>query len=183
MKTLEIPLQHATDWDCEQDLSGWWMQEKFDGCRALWDPAVGLQARSGKLIQIPSDWQRSMPESRLDCELYAGVGNLAIASQAARNNYWSPQLQLVAFDLPTYQHVALDSDLAKRMAMVARIVENIDRPWLTFAPVSRIRNNAHLLQSLAEIQRRGGEGIVAHAPGQPYVFERTNKILKVKYAR
>lgn len=126
MKTLEIPLQHATDWDCERDLSGWWMQEKFDGCRAFWDPdAASLFTRSGKVINIPKEWRWSMPMVRLDCELYAGVGNLVLASQAARNNYWSPQLQLVVFDCPGI--IVEASDLAGRMSFAVSVVENVDR--------------------------------------------------------
>lgn len=67
----ESHMQHGVDWD-GQDLSGWIVTEKFNGCRAYWD-GESLWSRGGINIAIPDDWREQLPPGvHLDGEVYFG---------------------------------------------------------------------------------------------------------------
>ncbi len=82
-------------------IGGWWLSEKLDGTRAIWDGgisrgipveqinyankvkdgryleapvATGLWSRSGKAIQAPDWWLDKLPKIMLDGELWIGYG-------------------------------------------------------------------------------------------------------------
>lgn len=91
----EADMEHGHDWQGE-DLAGWTVTEKLDGCRAFWDGTT-LWLRSGRVVQLPSGLRATMPATPADGELWAGRGGFQLASRAARFGVFAPAVQFVAF--------------------------------------------------------------------------------------
>lgn len=53
----------------EVDPTGWWMSEKMDGMRAIWDGNV-FYSRNGHVVLIHPDFTANFPKTRLDGELW-----------------------------------------------------------------------------------------------------------------
>ena len=51
--------------------AGYWMSEKIDGARCFWTGTAFL-SRNGRDFRPPAYWLESMPDCRLDGEIYAG---------------------------------------------------------------------------------------------------------------
>ncbi len=85
-----------------QDVSGWLMQEKMDGVRAIWT-GTELLTRHGNKIDAPESWLARLPvDVPIDGELWAGRGNLNRVLSVYRRarpvaSEWS-ELRLVALD-------------------------------------------------------------------------------------
>lgn len=165
----ENHMQHGTDWK-GQDLSGWYISEKFDGCRAYWDGRT-LWSRGGVAIEIPDAWAEALPSGQaLDGELYFGVGGSRKCATAIRCGKFLDGMQLRVFDAP--QEIG---GYVERLAAVE--VNDIVMP----VSVRTAQSSADVLAEMRRIQERGGEGVMARHPGLGYQPGRTSQLLKVKY--
>jgi len=99
-KSEYVMLAHTFNPDKDR-VGGWWLSEKLDGCRAIWDGgisrglpasevpyantvkdkrfvdepiATGLWSRAGKVIHAPDWWLNELPNVVLDGELWIGNG-------------------------------------------------------------------------------------------------------------
>ena len=111
-------------------LGGWFMSEKLDGMRALWDGGVtrglpksnvpwannikdgryvtppvatGLWSRYGNVIHAPDYFLDSLPHTTLDGELYAGKDNRQFLMSTVKDLEAGPGWEIVslrAFDMP-----------------------------------------------------------------------------------
>jgi DNA ligase-1 len=167
----ETQMQHGYDWT-GQDLTGWFMTEKLDGCRAYWDGAT-LWTRGGNAVRLPDDWH--LPAIALDCELYDGGGNAGRARCAVALRYgkFTPTMILVAFDAPQAA-----GDWPERIARAEDALAGNQNacaiPWRTCT------STADALDHMTAIQALGGEGLMMRAPGQRYTPCRSTDLLKVK---
>ena len=58
-------VQLAKPWPAGRSPQGFWVSEKFDGVRAVWDGRV-LRFRSGRLIAAPAWFMSALPRVALD---------------------------------------------------------------------------------------------------------------------
>ena len=65
-------VQLASDWPAGRSPQGFWVSEKFDGVRAVWD-GQRLCFRSGREIAAPDWFVRALPHHLLDGELWFGA--------------------------------------------------------------------------------------------------------------
>lgn len=105
-------LQQCHKYDPKKhDLTGWYLSEKLDGMRCLWDGGItrgvpcsevpwantakdhirkepplstGLWSRYGKAIHAPDWWLNTLPSVFLDGELYAGPGKFQFVMSTCR---------------------------------------------------------------------------------------------------
>lgn len=168
----ERAMQHGQDWTGE-DLTGWVLTEKFDGCRAFWD-GQRLWSRGGLSPQVPAAWLQALPTMALDCELYDGPGGVYRCGTALRLGRFTPGMHLLVFDAP-----ALPGTYAQRMAAVAQALEGLD--CASVAPFTLCQGTDHAVAFMREIQARKGEGAMARHPGLQYHPGRTAHLLKVKH--
>ena len=168
----EEGMMHGTDWSGE-DMTGFVLSEKFDGCRAFWD-GKRLWSRGGMSPSIPMEWSDSLPAMPLDCELYDGIGGVYRCGIALRYGRFTATMRLVVFDAP-----AVEGDYLERM----RVAEDALAGSAIAAPAALTicRNNSHAMQLMREIQGRGGEGLMARTPCIQYMPGRTRELLKVKH--
>lgn len=170
----ENNMQHGMDWT-GQDLAGWILTEKLDGCRAYWD-GHNLWSRGGKRVDLPATWRSSLPAGvHLDCELYFGKGGVYKCGAALRYGRFLPGMELVVFDAPQ----ALGT-YSQRLSAAAQAV--IDCPFARVTSATVATNTADALARMAAVQAGGGEGVMARHPSIPYTAGRTHQLLKVKQA-
>jgi ATP-dependent DNA ligase len=64
------PVMEATEWDVTMNPTGWWVTEKYDGVRILWDGA-SFFTKAGTKIEFPKFIADQFPAKiPLDCELW-----------------------------------------------------------------------------------------------------------------
>lgn len=163
----EKQMQHGRDWAGE-DLAGWICSEKYDGIRMYWD---GRQAwtRGGNIIPIPASWREMLPDFPLDGELYGPT--LADANRAARGVRWHPEMSFRVFDAPTQSGCWLERLAIARDAVSGAVC--VVETWIA-------KSNMEVMATLARIQGRGGEGIMARHPDIGTGVGRVSGLIKVK---
>lgn len=164
----------AKNW-AGSDPTGWWMSEKLDGVRAVWD-GVELSTRTGQPIIAPRWFLDALPKAvPLDGELWAGRGRFqhtvgVVRSKSAGDNWRS--IRYAAFDAP---HAA--GDFEERQAAMRQVVGD----GQAFVLAQRLcRGHDDLVGELARVERAGGEGVMLRQPGSMYEPKRSGTLLKVK---
>lgn len=155
-----------------QNVTGWLMQEKFDGIRAIWD-GYALWTREGNPINAPKAWLARLPVGiALDGELWAGRGGMAVVESVRRRKDATEEdwaaLSFVAFDAPEHGGTAIN-----RRVFVERLGVDCVKTWFC-------KGKSHARETMRMIVEAGGEGIVLRAPAAPYVRGRSRFLLKMK---
>lgn len=156
------------------DPSGWWISEKLDGVRAVWD-CRNLRTRTGQDINAPQWFLDSLPKAEpLDGELWIGHGRfqdtVGIVLSRAAGNAWK-QIRYAAFDAPEASGGFEERQSALRHAVAG----------VAFALPQRVcRDSSDLADALANVTAAGGEGIMLRQPGSVYERKRSGTLLKVK---
>jgi DNA ligase-1 len=164
----------------KQDVSGWWLSEKYDGCRAFWDGANLRTREAWNVIECPPSLTASLPRGlALDGELWAGYGTFQQMRVLVQTNRpldagWQG-VRFMVFDAPTTAAVGLESRwlAARELARGERV---------QFVEQHKVRDGAEALREMERIVRAGGEGVVLRRPGHCYSFGRSSCWLKVKPA-
>jgi DNA ligase-1 len=166
----EADMMHGDDWR-DENLAGWLIAEKFNGCRAYWDGAR-LWTRNGNVVRISREWGSRLPAVHLDCEIWAGRGEFQVARLATQYGKFTPAVRLLAFD------ANVEGNFPERLEIVRRAVTGI--AFVQAVEHRPCRSTAEALQAMRAVQHGGGEGVVARHPGNRYQPGRTREILKLK---
>jgi DNA ligase-1 len=161
------------------DPAGWWMSEKLDGVRAVWD-CRQLRTRTGNVLHAPEWFLRSLPASEpLDGELWIGRGRFQETVSLIQSHdagfKWR-QVRYAAFDAPMALGGFEDRLAAMRDAIAG------DGPAYAL-PQRLCSGQADLLKELARVEHQGGEGVMLRQPGSAYERKRSGTLLKVKTFR
>jgi DNA ligase-1 len=166
----ERDMMHGKDWRGE-NVAGWLIAEKFNGCRAYWD-GERLWTRNGNVVRIPIEWGSRLPAVPLDCEIWAGRGGFQVARLATQYGRFTPAVRLIAFD------ANVEGDFIERQEIVRRAVAGLH--FAAAVEHRPCRSTAKALQAMRAVQKNGGEGVVARDPANRYQPGRTREILKLK---
>ena len=153
-------VQLAMPWPAGRSPQGFWVSEKFDGVRAVWDGRV-LRFRSGRAIAAPAWFLSALPRVALDGELWTARGAFdrlsGVVRQAEPDDEAWRAVKYLVFDAPGHA-----APFAQRVAFVQTTLAQAQQPWLM--PVAqREVNDARALQALLqETVRQGGEGLMLH---------------------
>lgn len=159
----------------DQDVSGWLMSEKMNGCRAFWD-GERMWTRGGKVIAIPEAMAAALPAGiRLDGEINAGRGQAAFekARQAVQYGRFTPEIVYSVFDAPDAGGIFI-----ARYTWLQNILPESGPAHYLRHDVCRTLDDA--CARMLEIQGVGGEGLVLRHPGNLHRAGRTEEILKLK---
>jgi DNA ligase-1 len=155
------------------------MSEKLDGVRAVWNGTLFL-SRTGNVYNAPPWFVEGLGPEVLDGELYAGRGNFQFCVSVVRRKVptadWG-QLTFQIFDVcsenvrgcPFEERIELASSAAGDCPF-AEVVRH----------VQVTRGETEVRETLAEVERLGGEGLMLREPGSIYVGTRSSSLLKVK---
>jgi DNA ligase 1 len=172
----------AQDYAGGLDLAQYWVSEKLDGVRALWD-GRSLRFRSGRPIAAPAWFLAKLPSSPLDGELWLGRGEFdAVSGTVRRTVPVDAQWQRVryhVFELPQTKEAA-PSTFTQRAAQLQAVVRELNWPVLQAAAQFKVATEAQLLAKLGEVVKGGGEGLMLHLANAPYLVGRQAALLKLK---
>lgn len=147
----EKEMMHGFDYNRE-DVAGWLMSEKLNGCRAYWD-GTQMWSRGGRVIDIPGEMRSLLPAYALDGEIHAGRGGFETSRQAVQYGRWTPACEFSAFDAPDRNSIfSLRYDLL-------RFTLPLSGP-VNFVPQVKIAGIDEAVSNLVKVQGLGGE---AHA--------------------
>ena len=160
------------------DPTPYWVSEKLDGVRAVWDGRA-LRFRSGRPVQAPDWFVRALPPQAMDGELWLGRGRFAELSGIARKQVpvdaeWRG-VRYMIFELPD-----APGDFSQRVMAMRTLVVSADAPWLGMVEQVRMPDRAALSARLAEVLAAGGEGLMLHRADAPYLTGRSDALLKLK---
>lgn len=166
----------ASVWTESIDPSGWWMSEKLDGVRALWD-GTSLVTRRGNSIRAPRSFLGALPKIALDGELWVERGafqrTVGIVRGPDDSARWR-DVRFVAFDAPE-----VAGPFEQRLRAVQDSAAGTGGPLVAHAHVP-CDGVDHLRRELASVEALGGEGLMLRAPASAYEAGRSMTLLKVK---
>lgn len=159
-----------------QDVTGWYMSEKLDGVRAIWEEKK-LISRNNKPINAPDWFTDALPNDiSLDGELTCGRGDFQRTVSIVRkkipiNSEWV-NITYKVFDT---KHCTIFKDRY-----------NILNECISINPIAQVVrqieviNKNHLLDYYNNISNLGGEGLIIKNPNSYYEFRRSKNMLKLK---
>lgn len=172
------PLLLAHTWEEGSDPTGYWMSEKLDGVRALWD-GKQLISRLGNLYLAPDGFTEALPDVALDGELFTERGAFQQTVSIVRRKDASPELwkavTFLVFDAP--QHAGL---VEARWAYLRELLTHNPSPHVRVLEQKRCEGPEHLAAELERIEALGGEGVMLREAGSRYEAGRSTTLYKVK---
>lgn len=170
----------AKIWRDEFDPTAFWVSEKLDGVRAVWD-GHSLRFRSGRPVPAPQWFVAALPAQALDGELWLGRGRFDALSAIVRKTEpidaeWR-QVRYMIFELP-----GAGGSFSERAAQMRVVTEQAQLSWLAAVPQFRVANRAELMARYAEVVANEGEGLMLHRADAPYHGGRSDDLLKLKPA-
>lgn len=174
----EAPLLLAEVLRGDVDVTRYWVSEKLDGVRALWNGRA-LRFRSGRFVQAPTWFVAGLPPEPLDGELWIGRGTFEAVSgivrrHTPRDEEWR-RVRFMVFEQP--DGVGTFSD---RIEGLRAIVARAGVPWLQLVEQFRVADRAELQARLDGVVKAGGEGLMLHLADAPYLTGRSDVLLKLK---
>ena len=172
------PLTLSKLYQATEDLSQYWVSEKYDGIRAYWD-GKQLMTRSGKTINAPRSWLSKLPVEPLDGELWIGHNRFDLVSGIARKKEADPtewlSIKFMVFDMPAHKGTFIE-----RYYALKTLIQSADNPRLRLVEQVPIHSHQALQAQLKETTQRGAEGLMLRKISAHYQPGRTNDLLKVK---
>lgn len=172
------PVLLARDYTDAVDPRDYWVSEKLDGVRALWDGKV-LRFRSGRPIHAPDWFTAGFPAHALDGELWMGRRLFDETSAAVRREEpldaeWR-RISYRIFELPEGK-----GTFTERLAVLHASIAHANVPWLVLVEQFRVPDRASLQARLDAVVRAGGEGLMLHRADAPWESGRSGTLLKMK---
>lgn len=171
----------AQNWKRKQDVTEWWMSEKLDGIRALWN-GTQLITRMGNAVHAPNWFLKKFPPFPIDGELWIGRGKfsktVSIVRKKNPNDQEWRQIRFAIFDAPQSA-----TKFEERQAFLKRFFQHDEKNQLFLLRQTQCKGKKHLLRELERITENGGEGVMLRKPFSSYEYKRSHNLLKVKKFR
>eukprot|EP00026_Physarum_polycephalum_P003327 Phypoly_transcript_03337.p1 GENE.Phypoly_transcript_03337~~Phypoly_transcript_03337.p1 ORF type:complete len:777 (+),score=98.56 Phypoly_transcript_03337:66-2333(+) len=161
----------------------WWMGEKYDGLRALWNPkSRTLYSRMGKRISFPATFRHLLPSIFLDGELWAGRQNYKDAHSVLDRPEEVPweDMRFLVFDLP---EASVQSDPLEQRYSSLLLSVPPHHPFTIPTGMQKFTGSTPLRSLTQLILDSGGEGTVARKCKSIYFCGRSTEFLKLKATR
>jgi DNA ligase-1 len=170
-------VQLAMPWPSGRSPQGFWVSEKFDGVRAVWDGQV-LRFRSGRVIAAPTWFLSALPRLALDGELWMGRGAFdrlsGVVRQAEPDDEAWRAVKYLVFDVPGHA-----APFAQRVALVQSTLAQA-QPWLLPVAQREVQDARSLQALLLDTVRQRGEGLMLHRSDALWQAGRTDALFKLK---
>lgn len=171
-------LMLATSYEAGIEVSEYWVSEKLDGVRGVWD-GQNLRTRGGLPINAPAWFTKGWPAVPMDGELWIGRGRFAetsgiVRTQAPDDAAWR-RMHFMVFDLP-----ADPGTFESRVMHMRALLADAGIDWLQPIKQFRVNDAAELDARLQAIVAAGGEGLMLHHRDARYEVGRSEDLLKYK---
>jgi DNA ligase-1 len=168
----------AKKWTGRGDLTCYWMSEKLDGVRAIWD-GEAFWSRNWNPFYAPEWFKKKLPKNVvLDGELWAGRGQFRDTISTVRrkvpNDPMWRGITYMVFDAPM-----VNEPFEKRM----RKLKTLSKKWPDFVQMVAQRlcvGEEDLTEFHRRIAQEGGEGVMLRLAGSAYETKRSSTLYKVK---
>jgi len=183
---------------------GWYISEKYDGIRAIWDGEKFISRGQKVFTYVPDYFKELMPPGiALDGEIWISRNNFkevsristlkigSSRSQKEIDNIWKGtsdknSVKYMVYDLPNSTQPfetrmkLLEQIVQDRKQVWNDILENVDECPIKFTKQSKIENMTQLVDTYKELTSKGAEGVMLRAPNSPYETKRSKYLLKYK---
>ena len=168
----------ANTYQGDIDVGRYWVSEKLDGVRALWD-GEALYSRRGNRFNAPAWFIKDFPALALDGELWMGRGTFENLSGAVRrqipdDDAWR-RIRFMVFDHPEPGMLFDD-----RLRRLQEILVPAPSPYITLVEQFRVSSEAELMAILERVTSEGGEGLMLRDGRSPHRPGRSDDLLKLK---
>lgn len=168
----------ASNYDCAQDITNWYMSEKLDGIRCIWDGKT-MRSRNGNKFYPPEFFTVDFPKDvMLDGELFLDrkkfSETVSIVKKQEAHDGWK-KIKYLVFDGPE-----LKGNFKNRLKLLGETLGGIKSPYIELHKHEICTGTEQLEKSMKEIVSIGGEGVILRDPSSPYENRRTKTMLKVK---
>lgn len=160
------------------DLNNYWVSEKFDGVRALWN-GKQFVSRGGNIYHAPKWFVRDFPKQRLDGELWISRQSFELLVSTVRDKTpddkaWK-KVKFMVFDVPD-----VDEIFDQRLEYLHKHIIALKIPWLKVVEQIKVKDHQALMDYLDTITNLGAEGLMLHKGSSLYTAKRNSDLLKVK---
>jgi DNA ligase 1 len=170
---------------CEQAPKGWYLSEKYDGYRAIWD-GKDFRSRAGNIFAAPEWFKDWLPRNNaLDGELFMGRECFEkcgiFRKKVPDDEEWKKaNVTYQIFDAPT-----VSGPFEKRMEEVKKIIAKQCKVMSGKCPLKmtkqiKVKDEVDVSKHFDKLVKKGAEGVMLRAPGSPYDSKRSSYLLKVK---
>jgi DNA ligase-1 len=161
------------------NLSDYWVSEKYDGVRAIWN-GKHLVSRGGNIYHAPRWFIENFPkQQRLDGELWLAHQKFEALVSTVRDRQpdhkaWK-KVKFMVFDMP-------DSiqPFTQRIDLIKKTLNSLNIPWLKAVKQWKVTSHTKLMRQLKKITQSGAEGLMLHRGSSFYKGKRSGDLLKVK---
>jgi len=171
-------LQLAQSWPASRSPQGFWVSEKFDGVRAVWDGQV-LRFRSGRAISAPAWFVAALPHVPLDGELWIARGAFdrlsGVVRQAVPDDAAWRAVKYCVFDV-----LGHDGSFDERLRVLQAAVAAASVTWVGPVAHQTVKDAQALQALLHETVRQGGEGLMLHRADALWASGRGDALYKFK---
>lgn len=176
--THTMPVVLAKNYNEEIDVSEYWVSEKLDGIRAIWDGSK-LTTRNGVEIHAPDWFTQPLPEYPLEGELWAGRGNFHLVQQTVldhspKDEAWQ-QIDFMLFDMPQAA-----GDYKKRYFNIMYFTQVAQSDHIKYIEHVPVENETKLYGYLDQVDLNKGEGVMLRKVTSYYQAGRSNDLVKLK---
>lgn len=160
-----------------ENVKGWLMSEKLDGCRAVWT-GTELLSRNGNKFFAPGWFTAQLPPGvMLDGELYIEHNAFQrvvsiIRKKTPIDAEWKT-IRYCVFDAPEYK-----GGFEARIAFCTEILAGCGIAEVVGQTVCKSEN--HLKEFFSGLVAQGAEGVILRRPGSKYEQCRSDSMLKFK---
>jgi DNA ligase-1 len=160
------------------NLNEYWVSEKYDGVRAIWD-GKQLVSRGGNIYHAPKWFIDPLPKQKLDGELWIARQKFeqvvsTVRDKSPDDKAWR-KIKFMVFDMPE-----LTTTFDKRLKRIEHTIKEIKAPWVKMVKQWKVSNHSILMQKLKQITDAGAEGLMLHKGSSFYRGKRSGDLLKVK---
>lgn len=174
-----LSLAHVLRPQDDIDVAAYWVSEKLDGVRALWD-GEALLSRRGNRFRAPSWFVAGFPAMPLDGELWMGRGGFEAVSGVVRRRSGSGEgwrgVRFMVFDLPAHP-----GPFEERLARLRELFGATPSPRMELVRQFQVESRGQLMARLRRVVAAGGEGLMLRKGDSHYRAGRSDDLLKLKH--
>ena len=183
---------------------GWYISEKYDGIRAIWDGEKFISRGQKVFTYVPDYFVELMPPGiALDGEIWISRNNFKEVSRISTlkigksrsqkeiDKIWkgtndNNSVKYMVYDLPNSiqpfetRMKLLEQIISDRKQVWHDILENVNDCPIKFTKQTKIENMGQLINTYKEFTSKGAEGVMLRAPNSPYETKRSKYLLKYK---
>lgn len=171
----------AKTFDPKKDYSGWFLSEKLDGYRSVWDGFLqNFKSRNGNIFNIPKQITDKLPKNViLDGELFIARNKFEDCSFLKKKiislkEFNDKKIKFYVFDIISLPKVKFKDKIQNMKNICAQ------SQFLVFVKQIKMKNNSDIKSLFENYKKKGAEGIMLRDPESYYEKKRSNTLVKLK---